>query len=180
LDFSRNKLISTIPNDIGVFTNLQILDFWENYLTGTIPSSVGNLSEIKYLDTSGNNIRGTVPESIGTLSKLTNLDMSVAQLSGTLPESIALLPNLVQIFVQKNFLSGNILDIVSPKLLLADFSSNKFTGALPKLTFTVAKNLSIFSANDNCLDNELPEVICASKKLQNLFLSGIGEGTRYI
>ena len=51
----RSTQITTIPDEIGILTNLQVLDLYYNQIT-TIPDAIGNLTNLQYLNLSNNPI----------------------------------------------------------------------------------------------------------------------------
>ena len=61
LDFSCNKLIGEIPQELGFLTQLHALNLSHNQLTGPIPVNFSNLDNIESLDLSSNGLTGTVP-----------------------------------------------------------------------------------------------------------------------
>lgn len=63
----------TIPNSIGILTNLNVLILKDQNLVGTIPSSIGLLTQLTYLHLGSNSFTSgsTIPS---TLQHLTNLE----------------------------------------------------------------------------------------------------------
>lgn len=66
-----NNLVGSIPAEIGLLTNLQVLYLARNRLLGTIPTTIGLLTELKYLGLQYNQLSGTVPSH--SFAKLVNL-----------------------------------------------------------------------------------------------------------
>ena len=56
-----------------------------NKLIGTIPAELGALTELISLDISVNKLSGTIPSELGDLTLLSNLGVSINDLSGTIP-----------------------------------------------------------------------------------------------
>jgi Leucine-rich repeat (LRR) protein len=52
----QNNKIATLPNDIGLLSNMWILNMSGNQLGGTLPESIGNLSSMIWLYLNDNNI----------------------------------------------------------------------------------------------------------------------------
>lgn len=93
-----NEVVS-IPESIGIFTNLVELTLDDNQLT-SLPKSIGNLTKLEYLIINNNRLR-RLPESIGNLSNLKVLILDDNHLT-TLPASIEGLQNLEELNLQYN------------------------------------------------------------------------------
>jgi len=102
LDLEFNNLTS-LPESIGLLTNLERLDLSANELT-ELPKSIGKLTNLKELNLTGNKL-DELPESFGQLTKLEKLRLSGNYLE-ELPESIGLLTNLKELNLSGNFLSS--------------------------------------------------------------------------
>jgi len=46
LELTSNNIFSTIPSELGLLSNLQVLGVGSNQLTGTIPASLGNIPNL--------------------------------------------------------------------------------------------------------------------------------------
>ncbi|KAF9600252.1 hypothetical protein IFM89_005076 [Coptis chinensis] len=72
----NNKLLGSIPEDLGLLEHLRHLDLSSNYLNGSLPNSLFNSSELKILDLSTNEISGQLPNSFQGLNSLQLLNLS--------------------------------------------------------------------------------------------------------
>ena len=71
LDVSANKLVGTLPAELGDLTNLTSLSLYTNQLSGTIPASLGDLTNLTSLSLYTNQLSGTIPAELGNLTSLT-------------------------------------------------------------------------------------------------------------
>ena len=137
-----NQLTGQIPFSLGGLANLRELSLWENQLTGQIPSFLGNLANLQGLYLDGNQLSGQIPSSLGNLANLQGLYLGGNQLTGQIPPSMGSLANLQELDLSYNQLSGMI-----PAELgnLADLevlfmSGNQLTGCIPVGIADVANN----------------------------------------
>lgn len=68
------------------------LNLLGNKLVGTLPVELGNLTELQYLNLGSNSISGTIPQECGNLTKLVMLGLYSNQLSGDIPTSLHKIP----------------------------------------------------------------------------------------
>ena len=94
-----NRLLTTIPDNIGNLNQLEYLFLSSNQLS-ILPESIGNLSSLKYFFLSHNQLT-ILPESIGNLSNLETLYLHDNQLN-LLPETICNLPQNSYIYFENN------------------------------------------------------------------------------
>jgi hypothetical protein len=81
-------LTGTIPNDIGLLTNLASLSVTDSRLTGTIPSSLGDLFGLRRLWLYGNQLIGEIPSSLNKLERLELAEFHNNSLSGSMPDGV--------------------------------------------------------------------------------------------
>ena len=70
LSLSNNRLMGTIPAQLGNLGNLEKLVLSNNQLTGTIPAQLGNLVNLQLLYLDNNQLTGTLPPSFTGLVAL--------------------------------------------------------------------------------------------------------------
>ncbi len=133
LDLLRNNLSGTLPGELGLFSEIEILRLAENNLTGPIPTELWTLEKLKSLSLSFNQLSGTIPESVGNLSGLTLLDIGHNQLTGSIPASVTSLTNLSNLLLHGNQLSGSIPADIGNLTNLAVLSlfGNQLSGTIP-------------------------------------------------
>jgi Leucine-rich repeat (LRR) protein len=95
----ENKRISSLPNEIGVFTNLLTLNMPSNKLTN-LPNSLGRLENLRNLNLANNQL-ASIPTQIGNLAKLQSLNLRDNQLT-SLPIEIDNLQGLKSLNIKKN------------------------------------------------------------------------------
>lgn len=93
IDFNNINLASTLPDELSLLTDLQVLSIPGGRLTGTIPTSYGErLTNLEQIILERNNLGGPL-EEIGALTKLSTLDISDNDFSAISTE-VGLLTNL--------------------------------------------------------------------------------------
>ena len=182
-----NYLTSTIPSQISRIANMRILDFSGNDLTGSIPADFFptlipneyHIWEFVYLFS--NNLVGTIPTTIGNLIDLRDLLLNDNHFTGTIPVSINNCTNLASLLLQNNKLEGypDLPFRQNPEsfyqLQTLDLSSNSFSGPIPAAFFRLPA-IFYFASSQNCFHGELPEEICNSSTLEQLYLEGLRSG----
>ncbi|XP_020254594.1 receptor kinase-like protein Xa21 [Asparagus officinalis] len=148
---SGNLLTGTVPSEIGMLQNLQLLHLHQNRLRGLVPNSIGNLTELNELVLNDNRFEGSVPMAIENLSSLSLLDLSRNKLNGTIPgTAISKLHSLTQGL---------------------NLSSNLLTGSLPMQIDSLI-NLVALDVSENRLSGEIPSSLGACQLLGRLFMQG--------
>jgi hypothetical protein len=155
IDLSRNSLYGTIPTEIGLLSNLQVVSLWRNSLSGTIPFAVSKLQDLRILDLEKNRLSGyIVPSAMDKMKKLETLRLSY------------------------NLLMGNFTDIVMKAtagntrrstLKEIGLSQTLITGTIPTAIgwFTKLEQLIL---NDNTLRGTLVSEILELPSLRKVWL----------
>ena len=149
-----NNLVGTIPNEIGLLTDLTFLGMQRGGLTSTIPTEIGRLTNLKVLDLDFNDLSGIFSTELLSLSSLTQLD------------------------VNNNRLSGSINGIGNfPNMAWLQLSNNLFTGTVPA---AVGKYLSLsaFTLHETSIGGTMPEEVCdllATRSLGGILTSLISD-----
>ncbi|MFA6118882.1 MAG: leucine-rich repeat domain-containing protein [Parachlamydiales bacterium] len=119
LDVSSNGL-TALPSEMLKLTNLVSLNLAINRLT-TLPLEIYKLTNLKCLNVSRNRLK-ILPREIGLLTKLEMLDFSINQLK-TLPTEICLLTKLKALYFANNQLTNlsseirELIKLLEPKNL---------------------------------------------------------------
>ncbi len=71
-----SNLISSIPSEVGLLTNLVELHLYSNGLTGEIPVELGSLEKAEQILLHVNELEGTVPEQVCDLPELEAISVS--------------------------------------------------------------------------------------------------------
>jgi hypothetical protein len=82
--FSSN-LVGTLPDDIGLWTDLSDFSLYNNNLAGTLPSSIGAWSKLTYFSVSTNKMTGTVPKEVAKWASIQTASFHTNMFIGTMP-----------------------------------------------------------------------------------------------
>ncbi|WP_346882329.1 PKD domain-containing protein [uncultured Algibacter sp.] len=178
LNLKLNKLIGTIPTELGTLLNLYNLDLSNNSLKGNIPVELGNLSKLMELYLQNNELNGDIPSQLGDLSNINEFYLFNNQLSGNIPTELGNMSYTIRLNLSGNQLSGKIPVELAEMLDIEflDLSHNKLIGSIP----SEFSNLSFFegglSVNNNNLAGELPLNLAIDTGLERLSL----ENNKYL
>lgn len=172
------NLNGTIPHDIGLLSNIQILNLTNNALHGTVPLSLGIMSSLRSIDLSKNGFTGPLPKSLASLVDLVSLDFSYNFIGGS--DDIGMfkdLPSLEELHLNNNRLEGKLGQFGSSESLkIIDVSFNALGGTLPTKV-TEGKKLKVLKVDNNMITGTIPAAIGKLYNLEQLdmsnnFLSG--------
>ena len=122
----------SIPEDIGMLSDLTRLHLFDSEITGPIPSTMGLLLRLEHLDLSGNLLTGTVPSIIGQLTNLQALGWYANRLTGTLPAEIGSLTQLTVFSTSDNDITGTIpVDLLLCPIDVGYFHNTRLIGNMP-------------------------------------------------
>ena len=130
---SRNGLVGTIPSELSLLSNLQVLGLENNTLTDVIPTELGHLTALQKLFLHTNNIGGNLPTEIGLLTAMSDFQVHNTFLDGTFPTELGNLTALKWLDVYDNRFKGTLPTEVVGLTVLERFHlyGNKLTGTLP-------------------------------------------------
>ncbi|KAG7343128.1 two component regulator [Nitzschia inconspicua] len=151
----------SIPTEIGLATNLEILQLGGNGFDGLIPEELYQLTLLTHLDLFECAFSGPISTSIAKLSNLNSLDLSVNRFLGSLPEELYTLTQLTTLLLFSNLFTGNIspeIGNMSEKLGEFDFGDNTFDGTLPTELGNL-QNLYAIWLEDNQFTGTVPSEI---------------------
>ena len=180
LNLSNNRLMGSIPAELGNLTELSILRLGEpqpspsfrNQLTGSIPAELGNLAKLTFLDLSSNDLTGPIPPELGNLANLTELLLTSNQLTGSIPAELGNLAKLTLLSLSFNDLTGSIPPTLGGLANLEDLDllANQLTGSIPSELGNLA-NLRGLYLNFNQLAGSIPPELGNLVNLKDLGLS---------
>ena len=89
-------IIGTIPTELGMLSNLQLIDLSNNYITGTLVTEIGNLQHLQSLFIQNNFLHGSIPIEYSNCASLRELVLQDTDLNNTLgmPDEICRLPEM--------------------------------------------------------------------------------------
>ena len=102
LYLSDNKLIGSIPQELGNLHRLRRLTLDGNDLSGSIPSALGDLGNLTLLWLSNNNLTGSIPPELGKLHNLSQLHLNGNALTASIPIQLGELNLLHQLWLFDN------------------------------------------------------------------------------
>ncbi|CAK7344445.1 unnamed protein product [Dovyalis caffra] len=108
LDLNINKLVGSIPLEIGNMKNLEVLDLSNNALIGPIPQILGNLEKLEELDLDHNNLVGPIPFTLNRLSSLSHPILYCNEINGSIPLELGNLKHFEELNLDFNKLIGLI------------------------------------------------------------------------
>ncbi|XP_076895394.1 receptor-like protein EIX2 [Bidens hawaiensis] len=181
LSVSNNRLNGTLPDSLGLLSNLVHLDISNNLLMGVVTDApFSNLNNLKVLNGRGNNlilanwnphfrlerlflnswdIGPQFPLWLLQQSDLRELEISNTNISSTMPHSFCgSFPNLEHLDMSQNHIQGRLLGIPST-LSILDLSHNKFIGQLPELSNSSL--IYILDLSYNSFEGMLHKLICS-------------------
>ena len=179
LEAFEDELHSTIPTEIGLLANLEHLSLWTNLLTGPMPDELfSNLSSLTYLNLGDNHLTSTIPSDLGSLSKLKHWDTYGNNLSGTIPTQIGLLSSLGTLRIKENPLTGTMPTEIGMLRNLTSLSmaSVDLEGPLPTEIGTMESLEFVWLYNSLNLVGQLPSEIgnISTLKILNMAYCPLG------
>eukprot|EP00533_Pseudo-nitzschia_delicatissima_P011349 CAMPEP_0197284030 /NCGR_PEP_ID=MMETSP1432-20130617/25232_1 /TAXON_ID=44447 /ORGANISM="Pseudo-nitzschia delicatissima, Strain UNC1205" /LENGTH=480 /DNA_ID=CAMNT_0042751029 /DNA_START=30 /DNA_END=1472 /DNA_ORIENTATION=+ len=163
LDLEREELSGTIPNEIGLLTNLALYDVTNNpKLAGTVPTDIGDLTSLTTLKLEKNSLSGSIPSEIGLLTLLTRLHLTENNWTSTIPSEIGMLTNLASLRIMDiDGLSGSIPSEIGLLTLLTSLrinSNRRLSGTIPSEIQSLT-NLKLLSLKNNTMSGSIPSEI---------------------
>ncbi|KAF8010635.1 hypothetical protein BT93_J1320 [Corymbia citriodora subsp. variegata] len=110
LNLTNQKLVGTIPPDIGNLTFLRSIDLTANQLRGHIPEEFGRLFRLKSLILDRNELGREIPRNLSSCVGMRYLYMNYNRLSGRIPNELrySVERELIAFSVKHNDLIGGI------------------------------------------------------------------------
>ena len=168
-----NNLVGTIPKELHVLTNIELLHLQDNALSGNVPEALSKLTRLSSLDLSMNSLRGELPVRLAYLSDLKILRLGNNQLIGSNIRPILKdLVGLKELNVSNNIgMNGQIMMFaedhpltrsrygVSRDLEVFDIRNCSFSSQLSYTFFRQCPKLISFQADDNDIMGGIPVAV---------------------
>ncbi|KAF8010640.1 hypothetical protein BT93_J1325 [Corymbia citriodora subsp. variegata] len=149
------------------------LDLPHQKLVGSIPPDVGNLTFLRRINLMANQLRGHIPEEFGRLFRLKTLDLSKNELGGEIPWNLSSSIGMNYLILQYNQLSGRIPDkfqyLVERELTTFVVFMNDLTGGIP-IWLGNGSSLIHLWLGYNHLRGQIPVELGSTSKLEFLNL----------
>jgi len=132
LMFSDLRMDGTLPWEVVLLSNLEVLNIDRNKLSGPIPSRISELTRLIDFEAERNKFTGTLPETFSP--SIEGIDLEASRLTGTIP-----------------IRWGTTM----PSLWVVNLAGNSFTGTIPT-TFGNLTNVTSLNLADNLLTGTVP------------------------
>ncbi|KAF9673753.1 hypothetical protein SADUNF_Sadunf10G0056800 [Salix dunnii] len=192
VDLNHANIAGSLPEDLGLLTDLALFHINSNRFCGSIPGSFSKLSLLYELDVSNNQFSGEFPSVVLCLPSLKFLDIRYNEFQGKIPSQLFDL-NLDALFLNNNKFESSIPKNLgnSPASVIVLANNNfgscfpssliKMGGTLDEIILTnmgltgclpsdigLMNQLTVFDVSSNNLVGYLPESIGNMKKLEQL------------
>lgn len=166
-------LTGSIPDEIGLITDLRKLDLYDNRVSGGLARGMERLDNLESLILYRNNLEGNIPGwLLATLPKLETVNFAKNQLTGDFP-SLMQNSSLVNLNLEDNSFKFDIQDIgPQPKLKALFLDKNDVFGKLTEDVLESMKELEVLDLSENKIKGDLPSNLFDSSKLIVLDLHG--------
>lgn len=128
-----NKLFGSLPEALGLLTDIRELELFASKLQGSLPLSLSQLTLLEEFVIDQGGLTGTFPwDSFRNMTNLVTLGISDHSFSGKLPTSV-LLPKIESAYLQRNGFTGTLPSELARWSSLQQFSvsSNLLSGTIP-------------------------------------------------
>ncbi|KAK2404786.1 Leucine-rich repeat (LRR) family protein [Trifolium repens] len=88
IDINHAKIAGSLPEELGLLTDLALFHINSNSFYGSIPNSFSYLHRLHELDISNNKFSGSFPEPVLCISSLKFLDIRFNNFQGNVPEKL--------------------------------------------------------------------------------------------
>lgn len=166
-----NRLVGSLPSELGKNSPLETIDVTGNAFSGRIPSNLCEKGVLVELVLINNMFSGEIPDSLGKCKSLSRVRLASNRLSGEVPSEFWNLPHVYLLDLHENSFSGNISHMLSGALNLSTLtiSKNRFSGNIPNEIGHLSK-LMYFSGSDNKLSGRIPKNLVNLVMLERLDL----------
>lgn len=160
LELTNNGLAGTLPLEMSLLTNLEILDVADNNnICGPIPTEVGLMTSLRELIVDMNEISGSIPTVIGQLSWLERLYIHSNPITGTIPTQVGQLTQMMDLELGISpMMTGTLpseLGLLT-KMTYLHAASSSFEGTIPREIWNLPALLEGVALSHNLLNGTIP------------------------
>lgn len=134
LDLDSNKLDGTLPVEVDLLVDLQVLALSQNNISGTLSPTYSQLDQLEEFVLSNNRLRGSLPWEYSNWDLLQTLDLSQNELTGSIPSEFGDMGSLVSLNLCTNKLTGTVPtqlgDLIN--LISLQLGNNQLIGKVPE------------------------------------------------
>jgi Leucine-rich repeat (LRR) protein len=158
----------TLPDEIGLFFDLEELNLFGNNISGDLPDTMKHLKFLQTLVLHNNAFKTSLPSWITTFTNLQTLNLAENNFSGELPARMgATMTSLETLILESNNFYG-LLDplLNATKLNALYLGDNDFEGEIKSEVFSSWLNIQIMDISENALTGALPNILFAKDNLK--------------
>ena len=165
---SQNHLYGTIPESLGIQSNLEFLYLQDNSLEGVISDAhFSKLTKLKHLYLSNNLLKFNSSSDWVPPFQLNEIDLGFCQLGPRFPKWLQTQKNYYLLDISNSGISDSLSNfnlVFSPQLKYMNLSYNQISGQIPNLSleFTFSP---IVDLSSNKLSNRIPKSLFESTHL---------------
>jgi len=165
----KNKLVGSLPTEMGHLEKMHFLDLKDNQLEGSIPDELERWTSMEFFDVRRNGLAGPIPNWIGQNWKsLKELALAQNFFSGTIPASMEGLHELRTLSLSDNEIEDSISKLYGlTQLEYLYLDDNMFTGNVDSFTMRDFDDLVQFDISACDLEGDnFPTDILTHPKLE--------------
>ncbi|RRT73878.1 hypothetical protein B296_00015361 [Ensete ventricosum] len=192
VDLNHGRIAGTLPEDLGLLSDLALLHLNSNRFHGGLPEAFERLQLLYELDVSNNRLQGPFPAVVLHLPLLKYLDIRFNRFRGEVPRRVFDL-RLDALFLNDNQFAFSLPDSIgNSSLSVLVVANNRISGCFPRSITDTAdtlnelillnasitscipedigklKNLTVFDVSFNNIVGPLPNSIGEMRKLEQL------------
>lgn len=171
LNLRDNRLVGTIPPEVGNLSALKQLNLGQNELNGPFPLQLLQLGDLEVLILRRNRLSGPVPAELATITGLRILNLAINQYTGQIPAELGSLVNLEKLNLMLNALTGPIPPELGNLSKLEFLSLSGVTGTIPPELGRLA-NLKGIRFPDSDLTGTIPATWLGLQNLSWMYAPG--------
>jgi Leucine-rich repeat (LRR) protein len=157
----------TLPDEIGLFFDLENLNLFGNNLSGELPNTMKHLKYLRTLVLHNNAFKASLPPWITTFTNLQTLNLAENSFSGELPTGMgSSMTSLETLILESNNFYGYLDPLMNATNLHALYlGENDFEGAFKNEVLSSWQEIQIIDISENALTGSLPTFLFAKEDL---------------